>query len=129
VRISVARFRKSGQWITIRSIAPPSTLSPKWHTPGLWRCTKMMKWRVIVRMSLDKDEDRSVHRAVNRILKKHGIFRRTKTGTYESENLLCSDVAWGLQGLIDALQPALVAASNQGVRLDHLWIYVDRGDD
>ena len=86
-----------------------------------------MKWRVIVRMSLDGDNKSLIGNEVAGTFDGQGITRGTKTGSYEGQ-VSPSHAFEALRNVIYTLANTSSAADST-VCLDHLWIYVDRAPD
>ncbi|NLN88828.1 MAG: hypothetical protein GX134_01515 [candidate division WS1 bacterium] len=80
-----------------------------------------MKWRVIVRVSYDKDKKSKLRNAVKKILKSANIGNRS-TGHWRNESADPSDAA-------DALAAALQKIAGSSDKLDHLWLYIEPVDD
>jgi hypothetical protein len=86
-------------------------------------------WRVIVRFSLDYDKSSSVRNAIAPVLRQCGI-KRTKTGTWQSENQHCTpaSAARQLRKLLRILEDPQnrVAGAGPSAELDHIWFYIER---
>jgi hypothetical protein len=85
-----------------------------------------MQWRVVVRISLTKDQGSQIrNNLVKPLLEGCGIHR-TKTGTWESAAADPECAAHTLSELTQQL--AGLAVNDQGDTpiLNHLWIYIDR---
>ena len=84
-------------------------------------------WRVIIRWSFDNDTTSSMRNALESLLGQAGI-KRTTTGTWECQTANPVDAAQKISDLLARVaNPALVNGVNSGFLLDHLWIYIDRG--
>jgi hypothetical protein len=87
-----------------------------------------MGWRVIIRFSLDNDTKSTVRNAIEGALRECGIVRST-TGTWESRFADPVECAQSIGKLLDHLaNPSGVSGVSPDFMLDHLWIYVDRGE-
>ena len=92
-----------------------------------------MKWRVIIRFSLDDDKGSAVRNEIARILEKplgqlslNGITR-TATGTWESNSMDAGEAGAAMSQMIKLLTDTqAVPGASVDALMDHLWIYADR---
>ena len=76
-----------------------------------------MKWRVILRFSLDGDKE-NTRNLIATALREKG-FENTGTGRWEAAASSPTDATNGVRAIFNYLQP-------EPELLDHLWIYVER---
>jgi hypothetical protein len=86
-----------------------------------------MTYRVLFRMSLNKDKSSVVRNKVDATLGAAWIRKRAgKTATWEASGLnpdALNSVAAALKILA---RPSAVAGANAEVAVDHVWLYFDR---
>jgi hypothetical protein len=88
-----------------------------------------MGWRVIVRLSLNRDTQSVIrNQVVKPVLEAAGLIkRRRSTATWESQEADEVKVARQLARLLRRLaRAANEAGANPKVVLDHIWIYIDQ---
>lgn len=86
-----------------------------------------MAWRAILRFSLNRDTNSALRNAIAAELRRRN-FRRTKTGTWECDDLDSPELAMrAIREVTRRIQnPQGVSGTNPRVILDHLWVYVDQ---
>jgi hypothetical protein len=87
-----------------------------------------MKWRVIIRISLDGDQGSAIRNNFEELFKECGI-QNTGTGVWETAAGEPVQIALKLQEIILTL--ANIDQSHPGdksVNLDHLWMYIATTD-
>jgi hypothetical protein len=90
------------------------------------RIHTFMQWRIIIRFSLDYDENSAVRNQVEQILDVAGITR-TATGTWESAAAAPAIISKQLAQVMGILQnPQQIAGVQHYTHLDHIWIYIDQ---
>ena len=88
-----------------------------------------MKWRIIIRFSLDNDGGSFVRNAIGQALDLAGI-KRTATGTWESVAANPVSVSKQLAQVMDILHnPQQIPNVEHYTHLDHIWIYIDHMPD
>ncbi len=84
------------------------------------------KYRVIIRFSLDKDDNSAIRNKVfSKHLKKAGIANNKKTGAWESASSDLILIQRQLSIVLDELA-SLSSDPEYKAVLDHLWIYIDK---
>jgi hypothetical protein len=84
-----------------------------------------MHWRVIVRFSLEGDDNSTLRNHLAAELEAVGITR-TRTGSWESPGMPAADAAQRLGAVLTILSQA--GANARAPYLDHLWVYIDGTD-
>ncbi len=83
-----------------------------------------IKWRVIVRFSLNGDSA-PLRNRLSKLFQDYGISKHSeKTATWESDQMPpadCSDCLCEILSII----AADTANTSLNVQLDHLWVYID----
>lgn len=86
------------------------------------------QYRVIVRVSLDKDKRSFVRNStIKSHLERAGFTNNQTTGTWETASAGISKIQKGLNKLLEDLAE-LTANPFDPVKLDHLWIYIDKAE-
>jgi len=88
-----------------------------------------MGWRVIVRVSINKDSSSTIRNTVIKpLLEDAGLRKRGRsTATWESNDVPEKDAAKQLARLLPRLARAgQQEGANPKALLDHIWIYIDQ---
>ena len=87
-----------------------------------------MTYRVVFRMSLNKDTGSIVRNSISGTLGAAKIPRRPKTtATWEASGLPASALTTVARVLQTLANPSAVQGADKRVAVDHVWLYVDRG--
>jgi hypothetical protein len=82
-----------------------------------------MQYRVIIRISLDKDTGSKFRNKKLKPLLKSAGFDNPSTGIWETSAMELADALVAMAGVMDELSQLINPGS---VHLDHLWVYIDK---
>lgn len=109
--------------MNVRDLYPDKEAYENSKTPQL---IKPMKWRVILRCSLNCDSSSRIRNEVLARLKEAGFTNTNSTGTWETDGCTIEKAASALSYAIEKLAKVSSRAEFVGhPYLDHLWIYID----
>src|SRR6266566_7397957 len=88
----------------------------------------MKMWRVIVRMSFNRDKVSPLRNKLEKIFQECGIRYARNTGTWEGPLVRAAAAATQLEKTFSCLSQhyrELDQTKNPGPKIEHLWLYID----
>jgi methyl coenzyme M reductase subunit D len=87
---------------------------------------KIMKWRVIITIELNKQRKSSLRQQIKKELAKCGINRQRGKNTWEGQAITAADAVQKMSTVLSYLADPKKISNPKRAQFDHLWVYVDR---